>query len=347
MHHHTQLWNRYQQLKTTQSTISMSEAARQLGVTECELVAADPQVIWLQPDWPALLGALDTLGPVRAMARNDACIHETTGDYANVSFNNQIGLAINRKIDLRIFLFNWRFVFAARIDTTHDMEYGLLFFDRFGQAIQKVMLTPDSDHNAFNQLLQNFTIEPGLCRIDPPKAPAVAEQPDSHINQQAFQQDWLSIKDVHEFQPFLQRYGVSRRQAFRLAPDGQSWQIPVSAVEQFLWRAQERQTPIMVFAGNQSMIQIHTGPIQRVECDKGWMHILDPEFTLHLNGALVDQVWVTHKPGDNGVVTSLELFDQHGNTLVTFFGERKPRQPEREDWVALLKSLPIEDKYAA
>lgn len=340
------LWNLYQQLKTERTSISMIDAAHELGVTECELTIADPQAVWLRPDWPALLGALATLGPVRAAARNHACIHETTGDYANVSFNGQIGLAINPKIDLRIFLFNWRYAFAASIDTTHGIEHGLLFFDRFGQAIQKVMLTPDSNRAAFDQLINDFRIDADSCRIDPPKATAV-EQADSAIDSKAFQREWLSITDVHEFQPFLQRYGVSRRQAFRLAPAGQSWQVPVSAVAQMLQRAQSRQTPIMVFAGNQGIIQIHTGPLQQVQCDHGWLHVLDPAFTLHLNSAQIDQAWITHKPGDNGVVTSLELFDRQGTSLVTFFGERKPGQPEREDWVNLLKSLPIEEKYAA
>lgn len=340
------LWQRYQQLKTERAAISMADAARELAITECELTAADPQAVWLRPDWPALLGALATLGPVRAAARNHACIHETTGDYANVTINGKIGLAINPKIDLRIFLFDWRYAFAANIDTTHGLEYGLLFFDRFGQAIQKVMLTLDSDRVAFGQLIDDFRINADSCRIDPPKAAAV-EQPDSDIDGEAFQREWLSITDVHEFQPFLQRYGVSRRQAFRLAPAGQSWQVPVSAVAQMLQQAQSRQTPIMVFAGNKSIIQIHTGPLQQVQYDHGWLHVLDPAFTLHLDGAQIDQAWITHKPGDNGVVTSLELFDRQGNTLVTFFGERKPRQPEREDWVHLLKSLPTEERYAA
>ena len=340
MTQHNMLWSLFQQLKTAQPAISTADAASELGVTECELTAADPQAVWLRPDWPALLGALETLGPVHAVARNHACIHETTGNYANVSINGQIGLAINPKIDLRIFLFNWRYAFAASIDTSHGTEHGLLFFDRFGQAIQKVMLTPNSNRAAFDRLVNDFHIEPEACHIDPPK-PAAVEQPDSAIDRDAFQREWLAIDDVHEFQPFLQRYAVSRRQAFRLAPAGQSWQVSLDAVEQMLHLAQARQTPIMVFAGNQCLIQIHTGPLQQVQCADGWLHVLDPAFTLHLNGALVDQAWITHKPGDSGVVTSLELFDRQGNTLVTFFGERKPRQPEREDWVVLLKELPV------
>ena len=100
--------------------------------------------------------------------------------------------------------------------------------------------------------------------------------------------------------------------------------------------------PVMVFAGNGSIIQIHTGPVQQVQYDHGWLHVLDPAFTLHLDGTQIDQAWITHKPGDNGVVTSLELFDRDGQSVVTFFGARKPGQPEQPAWQALMDSLPKE-----
>lgn len=40
------------------------------------------------------------------------------------------------------------------------------------------------------------------------------------------------------------------------------------------------------------------------------------------------------------MVTSLELFDDKGLSLATFFGERKPGQAERVEWIKLLGELP-------
>ena len=100
----------------------------------------------------------------------------------------------------------------------------------------------------------------------------------------------------------------------------------------------------MVFAGNRSLIQIHTGPISNVSVVGDWLNVLDSDFNLHLRTDLVAEAWVTRKPGDNGVVTSLELFDDAGESLVTFFGERKPGRPERAEWVKLLGELPLQEQ---
>ena len=45
------------------------------------------------------------------------------------------------------------------------------------------------------------------------------------------------------------------------------------------------------------------------------------------------------KPTDDGPVTSIEVFDRHGDVIVMFFGARKPGQPERPDWRALAFGL--------
>ncbi|MCP2936632.1 hemin-degrading factor, partial [Salmonella enterica subsp. enterica serovar Typhimurium] len=86
----------------------------------------------------------------------------------------------------------------------------------------------------------------------------------------------------------------------------------------------------MCFVGNPGMIQIHTGPVHRIEVMGPWLNVLDPGFNLHLRQDLVDQTWIVRKPTADGVVTSVELLDAAGETIALFFGERKPGKPERE-----------------
>ena len=38
-------------------------------------------------------------------------------------------------------------------------------------------------------------------------------------------------------------------------------------------------------------------------------------------------------------VTSIEAFDHSGELMAMFFGERKPGQPEREDWRAIVRKV--------
>ncbi|MCD0493604.1 hemin-degrading factor [Chromobacterium violaceum] len=339
----SQLWDRYQALKASQPKLRVRDAAMALGVSECELVAADPAATPLQPEWPAILAALAPLGRVMALTRNHACVHETKGDYANVEIDGRVGLAINPVIDLRIFLFHWRHGFAVRGETPRGVQRSLQFFDRHGEAVHKVYLTADSDVAAFDALAARFASTPAALELEPVAA-AAAEQPDDAIDRDAFQAEWRSLNDVHAFHPFLRRWQVSRRQGFRLAPAGQAWRVREDAVEQLLRRAAATETPIMVFAGNRGMIQIHTGPVRNIQVVGDWLNVLDPDFNLHLRTDLIAEAWVTRKPGDNGVVTSLELFDEQGESLATFFGERKPGRPERAEWVTLLGELPLLEK---
>ncbi|AXE29243.1 hemin-degrading factor [Chromobacterium phragmitis] len=335
----SQLWDRYQMLKASQPQLRARDAAAALGVSECELVAADPAAAPLRPEWPEVLAALAPLGRVMALTRNHACVHETKGEYANVSFEGKIGIAINPVIDLRIFLFHWRHGFAVRSETPRGTQRSLQFFDRHGEAVHKVYLTADSDVAAYEALTARFSAPASELALEPPARPA-AEQPDEAIDRDAFQAEWHRLNDVHAFHPFLRRWQVSRRQGFRLAPPGQAWRVREDAVEQLLRRAAATETPIMVFAGNGGMIQIHTGAVRNVQVVGDWLNVLDQNFNLHLRTDLIAEAWITRKPGDNGVVSSLELFDEAGESLATFFGERKPGRAERPEWVKLLGELP-------
>lgn len=323
------------------------DAATRLGVTECELVHADPAATRLDTtDWAALLSAIAPLGEVMALARNDACVHELTGRYDNVQFDGKVGLAINPVIDLRIFLFGWAHAYALVTQSPSGERRSLQFFDRSGSAIQKVFLRENSDVAAFEALVQRFACQRGQLQLEA-RAAASAEIADDKVDVTAFHRDWLALSDVHAFHPLLRRYGLSRRQAFRLAPPSQAWRVRTDAVETLLRRAALTRVPIMAFAGNNGIIQIHTGTIDRVEIVGDWLNVLDPAFSLHLSMSRIAQAWVTHKPGECGGVTSLELFDDAGTSVLTLFGERKGGQAERIEWRKLLgELLPLEGEDA-
>jgi putative hemin transport protein len=98
--------------------------------------------------------------------------------------------------------------------------------------------------------------------------------------------------------------------------------------------------PIMCFVGNPGMIQIHTGPVRRVEVMGDWLNVLDPGFNLHLREDRIAAAWVVRKPTSDGPVTSVELFDADGDTMAMFFGERKPGKRELPGWRAMVDALP-------
>ena len=96
----------------------------------------------------------------------------------------------------------------------------------------------------------------------------------------------------------------------------------------------------MVFVGNPGCVQIHSGPVHRIEVVGPWLNVLDPRFNLHLRQDLVASAAVVRKPSVHGDIHALELFDAAGEIAVQFFGTRPPQGQERPDWRALVTALP-------
>jgi hypothetical protein len=113
-----------------------------------------------------------------------------------------------------------------------------------------------------------------------------------------------------------------------------------AALRQMLEAASESQTQIMCFVGNPGCIQILTGSIRTLKPMGPWFNILDPSFNLHLREGAIHHAWVVRKPTRDGIVTSLELFDEDGFCFVQFFGERKPGKTELDGWREIVAALP-------
>ncbi|XHS80364.1 hemin-degrading factor [Burkholderiaceae bacterium UC74_6] len=302
------------------------------------------RAIRLRPEWPDLVEALEPLGDVMALTRNESCVHEKVGTYRAASAmgpQRLMGLVLGGAIDLRLFYSQWAHGFAV-VERLADgaLQQSLQFFDAAGVAIHKIIVRPESTREAYAALVQLFADEqqePGLTLGEAFKEPA--EKPDAEIDAAAFRSDWAALRDTHEFFGLLKRHGVSRTQALRLADPEYVQQAATGSAQELLQRAAQLGVSIMCFVGNPGMIQIHSGPVHKVVVMGPWLNVLDPGFNLHLREDHIASAWVVRKPTSDGLVCSLELFDAQGRLICQFFGERKPGQPERCDWRSLLESL--------
>ena len=137
----------------------------------------------------------------------------------------------------------------------------------------------------------------------------------------------------------LRRFGVSRAQAMRL-DTGFAREVAPAAASEVLTRAASEALPVMIFVGNAGSMQIHSGPVVRIERMGPWLNVLDPRFTLHLREDQVAGAYLVRKPSVHGDIHSLELYDATGEIIVQVFGSRPPQGTERPDWRALVMSLP-------
>lgn len=325
--------------------LRIRDAAETLGVSEAELLATDcgETVTRLEPKFIEILQDFHTLGRIMALTRNDEIVHERKGEYKNVEISDghrTMGLAVNEDIDLRIFFSNWHFAFAVTSDSPRGRMRSFQFFDCAGTAIHKVFLTGQSDVSAYEKLVEKYKSGDRSRTVNiQPKPLKPAEKPDAKIDVEGLRKSWAQLKDTHDFFPMLRKFGVARQQALRLADEEMAREVDANAYKFVLEEASRRALPIMVFVGNSGIIQIHTGTVEKVLEARGWFNVMDERFNLHINQDKIKRAWIVKKPTEDGIVTSLELFNEAGESVALFFGKRKPGIPESENWRELINNI--------
>lgn len=338
------LKSQWEALKAENPHLRIRNAAEQLGVSEAELVATSTgeTVTRLRPEFAAILTEVEKLGKVMALTRNDECVHERKGVYLNPDFSSPFaGLFVSEDIDLRIFLSHWDKAFAVSETSEHGDRKSLQFFGKDGLAIHKIYLTKDSNAEAFDALVEQFKSDNQSQEETAVEVPLIIdEKPDADIDVAAFQEAWNGLKDTHAFFGMLKKFGVTRTQALRLAPNEHfAKKVDNNTVVKMLEGAAEQKLPIMCFVGNRGNIQIHTGLVRKTLWHNQWFNVMDPDFNLHLDTSKISQTWIVRKPTEDGDVTALEVFNEMGEIIVQFFGKRKPGIPELQEWRELVASL--------
>ena len=319
------------------SGVRRRDAAATLGVSEAQLVgalAAQGEARRLRPEWVAILESVPPIGRVMALTRNDGCVIEKIGTYLKPEFTNaHLGQVTGPEIDLRLFLHHWGYAFALQ-DT---QRFSLEFFGRDGDAVHKIINRGESDRDVFMRIVERFAA---------PEADPVAAVPnsplrtvaDNEVDIPAYRQALAAMTNTHDFFGVTRRFKLAREQALRLG--GETFANPVApqSYRSLLERAAASQVPIMAFVGNDGCIEIHTGPVRHVVERGGYFNVIDPGFNLHLLESSVARTWIVRKPTQSGIISSLEVFDEAGNLIVQFFGERHGT-PERKEWRGLLSTL--------
>ena len=318
------------------------DRAAELGISEGELVARQEAGDAVRLRLPAadILRRLPELGPVMVLTRNASCVHEKDGVFDHVDLGKVMGVVLNHDIDLRIFLNHWASGFAVsrRMDDG-AVRRSLQFFDESGVAVHKVFARPATDMAAFDRLVADFTDHDAApLTVKPAPAPA-PDRADAEIDVAALREGWSKLADVHDFFALLRKLKVGRLQAMRLVGAPYSREIAPDAIRGLLEAAAAKEVPIMCFVGNRGCIQIHTGPVKNIKVMGPWVNVLDKGFNLHLRQDHVARAFAVWKPQKDSAVHSIELFDEAGELIAQFFGERKPGLPELESWQALVAGV--------
>jgi len=319
------------------------DAAAQLGVSEAELLATScgENVVRLNAEWDQLVHRLAEMGPVMALTRNEHAVSEKQGTFRNIKFHGQTGIVRDEGgIDLRLFMRNWYMGFAVETEGRQGKLRSFQFFDRCGSAVHKVYLTDRSDKSVYERLASELA----SANQEPHQhvelaEPHVLDRPDSKINVSCLQEAWHALEDTHDFRNLLERFGVGRVQALRLVNDDLACRVHTSALSDILHMAAQYHISITIFVGNPGVIQIHSGLVHTIKSTDHWVNVLDDGFNLHIREDQIRSAWVVRKPTEDGLVSSLELYDEKGETIVVIFAKRKEGESAPEAWHSMLCSL--------
>ncbi|WP_340119544.1 ChuX/HutX family heme-like substrate-binding protein [Pelagibius sp. 7325] len=337
-----ELMQRFAVLKEAEPGLRARDAAARLGVSEAELVAArcGAGVRRLDGPWPDLLRELPGLGTVMVLTRNESAVHEKVGAFDKVSAFQNMGLVLNRDVDLRLFFSHWHFGFAVAEEAHGAVRHSLQFFDIDGLAVHKVYLREESDAAAYEKLVARHLHADQAPAIKvAAKTPPPGDRPDDLIDRGALRDRWQALQDVHDFRAMLVDLGVGRLQAFRLVGEDLAYRVDSGSFRLGLEQAAESGLSIMIFVGSPGVVQIHTGPVKKLKQVGPWFNVLDPGFNLHLRDDHIAETWVVRKPTRDGIVTSLEIYDGDGGQIAWMFGERHEGQAELAEWRALIDSF--------
>jgi putative hemin transport protein len=320
--------------RAAQPQVRIRDAARRMETTEAEILAsfAGSCTLLLNKQFPSLVERLHELGYIMALTRNEHCVHERKGVFGSVAIHGRhVGVVTGPDIDLRMFFQEWAYAWAVFTDEATGFKDSIQVFDHQGTAVLKIFLQERSDRVGFERIVREFSAAVQTTELSLQPAPAAPVYNDGNADVTAFRTDWSELKDTHDFYPMLKKHNVSRLHAMHIAGDYAKL-VDNETATKLLHAASAGDWEIMVFVGNHGNIQIHTGVVKNILAITGWINVMDPAFNLHLRLPDIRETWVVKKPTVDGMVHSLELYDEAHELIVQFFGKRKPGIPENMVW---------------
>jgi putative hemin transport protein len=321
-------WERYLESIGTKHA---RDFAREFGMSEAALVASGVGrgVVRLRPRWQEIFAALPSLGRVKTLTRNEHVVLEHWGSYAGEG-----AIADGPHFDVRLFFRNFAFAFAVDEPGKNGIRSSLQFFDRYGDSIHKVYLEDSARRDALLAIATSFAASSYEVPFE--VEPKRLDSPRTDGDPALVRAGWDAMQDTHDFVGLLARLKLGRVQALYLAGDERARKVPNDALGRVLARLAETRLPCMIFVANRGIMQIFIGAIERVKWLGEYVNVLDQGFNLHARERGIAESFIVRKPTVDGTVSSLELYDEAGETLALLFSKRNFGEPESEAWRALL-----------
>ncbi|PID46839.1 MAG: hypothetical protein CSB47_01770 [Proteobacteria bacterium] len=326
-------WSAY---KAAHPKTRIRNAAEELGISELELLSTEigHTCIRLSPNFAGILDELPSLGPVMALTRNDAVVHETTFPFGEIHWQERTALYLQPGQCTRYFTTHW----AHAIAVEEDDRKSLQFFDHYGEAVHKIYLTQNSKLDAYQRIVEAFRSDDQTNRT---AVEQVAQEVPAtiQIDKGELRGRWSTIENAHQSDDLIEDFGGNRSTIYAALGEEYATRLDCGDAEVLLTLLSEHALSTNISVQNHAAVQSYCGSVKRLLRTGPWFNVLDPTFNLHLNTEQIAQVWVIKKPSDNGLLHSIDVLDNAGQSIVTIADDRLRNQPESAEWQEIVSKL--------
>ena len=313
---------------------NLAEAAAALAVPEAVLVhiRRSPDLVRLKPDWPALFGALKSLGSctlqLRASAgvqRAECAIAHTGITPSTTVLHSDLGLA-----ELRVLHPRLGSVWAVCAEGHAAGPMGIRVFDRHGNLAFEFLHGNQTDRAAFARLVSKLRANDQ--NQDPPCAPApmALANPEPPKQPEALVRAWAGLRDAKHILRIQRQFGVDRLSLYRALDPSFTTPLHSGGLRDMLERCVHEELRVALSVGNRAAVQVHTGIIERVAQMGRHLTITEPTFFLLHDERSISSLWIVRRPDPLGLRTSIEALSPSGDVLLSL---RSPAVPDvGESW---------------
>ncbi len=328
---------KWQALKERHPRMTARDAARELGVSEAQLVASrcGDGVCRLAGPWPDLVRLLGSLGPVMALTRSEGAVHEKVCRFDDLALAGLFGIVRGPTFDLRMDFDRWRFGFAVTAETRGTVKTSLQFFDAGGTAVHKVFPRAPNHGPVLAELVERFRHPdqtPGM------PDPTLGKGP---VRNQEGDLDWPLVR-AH-WNALLEPGGTASEAGESMPPPDTGAralrEVGNDSFRLALEEAAGRALPITLVVASPGVVQAQTDTIRKLKPTPHWFNVLDPGFNLHLREDQIARTWLATVPAPEGAVTSIEIFDAAGGPVASLTGDWCAAPGENQAWQAFADAL--------
>ena len=291
-----------------------------VGVSKLDVIKSSPQMaraVRLKKPWVSWMPMIQKLGDVMSLTRNSSAVHEVMGSYKNAYSENGAHKIVSNHLQLQLKYQFWEFAYLFEESKSNTAQRSIQFFDESGQAVYKIFLLPHSHHWYFDEIAKRY----GDAHQDP--GILIHEKGDEE-----------ALPQPSQFTRLDELKGLTGESATVIDPQ---------ALRIILGSAAHLNLPLMIVVANQAVQQTYQGPILEMIEMKSWLHLINPEFNLHLDLSNTPHIWLVHHSHQKNMKSSIELLNEEGCVVTMISHAEHSELNQIKSWQELIEKFETEE----